>query len=57
MAATLGTAAIQGGITHIDTAQMYFTEAETGEAISNAGVDRSTVWVTTKGKLQSLQQR
>ncbi|WOO78229.1 NAD/NADP-dependent indole-3-acetaldehyde reductase [Vanrija pseudolonga] len=48
MAATLGAAALQAGLTHIDTAQMYFTEAETGEAIRNAGVDRVNVWITTK---------
>lgn len=35
----------------VDALQMYFTESETGEAIKNAGAERNSVWVTTKGEL------
>lgn len=47
-AVDLGVFNLQNGINHIDTAQGYGTEAETGEAINKAGVDRKNVWVTTK---------
>ncbi len=46
--ATLVAAALQGGYTHIDTAQMYQNEAEVGEGIRASGKDRDRVFLTTK---------
>jgi diketogulonate reductase-like aldo/keto reductase len=43
-----GALALREGIRHIDTAQSYRTEEETGLAIKAAGADRKAVWVTTK---------
>ena len=40
--------ALQAGYRHIDTAQMYGNEKETGEAIGRSGLDRGDVFVTTK---------
>ena len=40
--------AIQLGYRHIDTAEMYGNEAETGEAIRKSGVSRHELFVTTK---------
>ncbi|KAJ3566804.1 hypothetical protein NP233_g6773 [Leucocoprinus birnbaumii] len=42
------TLAIQNGINHIDTAQLYKAERETGEAIKRAGVPKDQVYVTSK---------
>jgi 2,5-diketo-D-gluconate reductase A len=42
------TAALDAGYRHIDTAQMYGNEAEVGEAIKRSGLDRSSIYVTTK---------
>ncbi|WOO80650.1 NAD/NADP-dependent indole-3-acetaldehyde reductase [Vanrija pseudolonga] len=39
--------AIASGITHIDTAQLYRTETETGVAVRESGAE-GKVWVTTK---------
>ncbi|KAL1411604.1 hypothetical protein Q8F55_002568 [Vanrija albida] len=39
--------AIASGITHIDTAQLYDTESETGQAVRESGA-QGKVWVTTK---------
>lgn len=47
-ATDLGVSALKAGINHIDTAQGYGTEKETGDAVKAAGVNRSDVWVTTK---------
>eukprot|EP01104_Vermistella_antarctica_P008371 TRINITY_DN2087_c6_g1_i2.p1 TRINITY_DN2087_c6_g1~~TRINITY_DN2087_c6_g1_i2.p1 ORF type:complete len:305 (-),score=51.52 TRINITY_DN2087_c6_g1_i2:122-1036(-) len=41
-------AAIEVGYTHLDTAQVYGTEAEVGTAINESGVDRSDLFITTK---------
>lgn len=43
-----GKAVLENGIKHIDTAQIYNTERETGEAIRSAGVKREEVYVTSK---------
>ncbi len=45
-AATL--AALEAGYRHLDTATMYRNEAEVGRAITDSGVDRDEVFVTTK---------
>jgi diketogulonate reductase-like aldo/keto reductase len=43
-----GAYALQCGIHHIDSAQIYGTEKEAGEAIKKAGLHRDEVYVTTK---------
>jgi diketogulonate reductase-like aldo/keto reductase len=43
-----GALALQAGIRHIDTAQIYENEAETGEAIRASAVPREAVYVTSK---------
>lgn len=40
--------AIKVGYRSIDTAQSYFNEAEVGEAISECGIPRSELFITTK---------
>lgn len=40
--------ALEVGYTHIDTAAVYGNEREVGRAISDAGVDRSGLYVTSK---------
>lgn len=40
--------AIRKGYHHLDTAQMYNTEAELGAAIKESGVPREQLFVTTK---------
>lgn len=40
--------AIEVGYRHIDTAQSYFNEEEVGNAISNCGVPREEIFLTTK---------
>lgn len=40
--------AIKVGYRSIDTAQSYFNEAEVGEAISECGVPREELFITTK---------
>ncbi|EIM90325.1 Aldo/keto reductase [Stereum hirsutum FP-91666 SS1] len=42
------TAAIKAGFTHLDGAQMYGNEASLGLGILSSGVDRSTLYITTK---------
>ena len=41
-------AALQGGYTHIDTAQMYGNEREVGDGIRASGVARENIFLTTK---------
>ncbi|MBL4813379.1 MAG: aldo/keto reductase [Rhodobacteraceae bacterium] len=41
-------AAMEAGCRHLDTAQSYGTEAETGEALRQCGLPRDQVFVTTK---------
>lgn len=43
-----GTVALKAGIHHIDTAQIYYTEAQVIGAIKGAGLERDQVYVTTK---------
>lgn len=43
-----GAYALQSGIHHIDSAQIYGTEKEAGQAIKKAGLQRYEVYVTTK---------
>lgn len=42
------TEALKAGYRHIDTAQMYGNEAEVGEAVRAAGLDRGDVFITSK---------
>jgi diketogulonate reductase-like aldo/keto reductase len=45
-----GAIALRAGIHHIDSAQIYRTEAEAAGAIREAGMKREDVYVTTKCK-------
>ena len=47
-ASDLGVLALKEGVLHINTAQVYGTGKETGEAIKATGIRREDVWVTTK---------
>ena len=40
--------ALDAGYTHIDTARAYNNEHEVGEAIRESGVERESVFITTK---------
>lgn len=40
--------ALKVGYRHIDTAQSYFNEEEVGDAISESGIDRKDIFLTTK---------
>ena len=40
--------ALKAGYTHIDTARAYNNEHEVGEAIKESGVDRDSLFITTK---------
>ncbi len=40
--------ALEVGYRHIDTAEMYGNEREVGEAIAKSGLDRASVFVTSK---------
>jgi 2,5-diketo-D-gluconate reductase A len=42
------TTALEAGYRHIDTAQMYQNEKETGEAVAKSGLDRADVFLTSK---------
>ncbi|GAB3954714.1 hypothetical protein GCM10027614_62290 [Micromonospora vulcania] len=42
------TTAFEAGYRHIDTAEMYGNEAEVGEAVRVSGLDRGSVYVTSK---------
>ena len=41
-------AALEAGYTHIDTARAYNNEHEVGEAIKESGMDRESLFITTK---------
>ncbi len=41
-------AALEVGYRHIDTAEMYGNEREVGEAIGKSGLDRASIFVTSK---------
>ncbi|KAM6492897.1 NADP-dependent oxidoreductase domain containing protein [Amanita muscaria] len=43
-----GHLALESGIRHIDTAQIYYNEKETGEAIQRSSLSRDDVYVTSK---------
>ncbi|KAK0187758.1 NADP-dependent oxidoreductase domain-containing protein [Armillaria mellea] len=43
-----GSEALRVGIRHIDTAQNYRNEANTGEVIAKSGVKKDEIWVTSK---------
>lgn len=47
-----GTLALQAGIRHIDTAQIYRTEEETGIIVREGGVPRDEIYVTSKCESQ-----
>jgi len=47
-AVTATAAALEAGYRHLDTATMYRNETEVGAAVRDSGVDRGTVFVTTK---------
>ncbi|KIJ49251.1 hypothetical protein M422DRAFT_66250, partial [Sphaerobolus stellatus SS14] len=40
--------AIDVGFDHIDTAQIYRNESETGQGLRESGVPRTDLWITTK---------
>lgn len=48
VARTVVRAALERGVRHIDTAQMYRNEAEIGAAVRESGVDRDRIHITTK---------
>lgn len=48
-----GKLALEAGIRHIDTAQLYENEEETGAAISKSSVPREEVYVTSKSASES----
>lgn len=43
-----GRLALESGIRHLDTAQLYQTEKETGDAIRNSSLAREDIYVTSK---------
>ena len=47
-------AALRGGYTHVDTAQGYGNEDEVGEGLSSSGVERKTVFLTTKVRTDKM---
>lgn len=52
--AEIVSAALQLGYTHVDTAQGYGNEAAVGEGLAASGIDRRTVFVTTKVQPQHM---
>ncbi|GAA3969114.1 aldo/keto reductase [Allohahella marinimesophila] len=42
------TTALEAGYTHIDTAQIYDNEKQVGDAIAKSGLNRSSIFLTTK---------
>ncbi|WP_421696047.1 aldo/keto reductase [Aestuariivirga sp.] len=49
--------ALEVGIRHIDTAQMYGNEAEVGRAVAASGLPRSDCFIVTKVDPSNLDQR
>jgi 2,5-diketo-D-gluconate reductase B len=49
--------ALDAGYRHIDTAQIYGNEAEVGRAITDSGVARDTIFLTTKVWLDNLSEQ
>ncbi|OCF33353.1 aldose reductase [Kwoniella heveanensis CBS 569] len=49
-AVVAGVEALNAGLKHIDTAELYKTEKATAEAIEKTGVNRKDIWITTKNK-------
>lgn len=49
--------ALDMGYRHIDTAQIYENEAEVGQGLQAADVDRDAVWLTTKVWIRSLEPK
>jgi diketogulonate reductase-like aldo/keto reductase len=47
----MGKIAVQAGLRHIDTAQGYDNEKETGQVISAISIPRDDLWVTSKCEL------
>ena len=47
--------ALTVGYTHIDTAPLYKNEAQVGEAINKSGIDRNTLFLTTKISRKELK--
>ena len=48
--------ALEVGFRHIDTAQLYNNEAQVGDAIKTSGIDRGSLFVTTKVWHESLAE-
>ena len=46
--------ALEIGYRHLDTAQMYNNEKEVGEAVSQSGIERKEVFITTKISSRNL---
>lgn len=46
--------ALEVGYRHIDTAQVYGNEAEVGKALSESGIDREEIFLTTKVWMDEL---
>lgn len=46
--------ALELGIRHIDTAVAYFNEEEVGRAVTDSGISREEVWITSKMWLQDF---
>jgi diketogulonate reductase-like aldo/keto reductase len=47
-AVQIGKQAISAGLRHLDTAQGYNNEVETGETVKQCGLSRGDLWVTSK---------
>ena len=47
-----GKLALTSGIRHLDTAQIYGTESQTGEVIRESEVPREEVYVTSKSQYE-----
>ncbi|KIY73004.1 Aldo/keto reductase [Cylindrobasidium torrendii FP15055 ss-10] len=49
-----GKIALEAGIRHIDTAQAYRNEENTGIVVKNSGIDKADIYVTSKCMIPSL---
>lgn len=47
--------ALELGYRHLDTAQMYRNEAQVGQALSDSGLDRDEIFLTTKIQPRNLE--